>query len=106
AQHNLVLTLLTDRAAHPEPGRFLYASDGREIVGVMFQSPLDFHAAITPMPAEAVAPLVARAAEVAPALRGVLGPAAPAARFAGAWAETMKTPAAPAEGQRLYELTS
>ena len=39
-----------------------------------------------------------------PILPGVSGEAATAAVFAGCWAERLKLPAAPVEGQRLYEL--
>src|SRR5262245_60201364 len=104
AEHNLVLTLLTERAAHPEPGRFWSVRRGGDVVAVMFQSPLDFHASITPAPADAVAALTEAAAEIAPDLPGVMGEAATAAFFAGCWAERLKTPATPVEGQRLYEL--
>jgi predicted GNAT family acetyltransferase len=104
AEHNLLLTLLTERAAHPAPGRFWWVRHGRDVVAVMFQSPLDFHAAITPAAPDAVAALTEAAAEVAPDLPGVSGEAATAAVFAGSWAERLRTPAAPVEGQRLYEL--
>ncbi len=104
AEHNLVLTLLNERAAHPEPGRFWRAMRGTEVVAVMFQSPLDFHATITPAPPDAVAALADCAAQIAPDLPGVSGEAATAAHFAGCWAELLATPAAPVEGQRLYQL--
>src|SRR5437762_13069662 len=41
---------------------------------------------------------------MAPDLPGVAGDAATAARFAGRWAELLKVPAKPVEGQRLYAL--
>ena len=104
AEHNLVLALLDERARHPEPGRFWWATDRDSVVGVLFQSPLDFHATITPAPPEAVAALAQCAAEVAPDLPGVSGAARTAAYFAGCWAEICKVPAAPKEGMRLYEL--
>jgi len=104
-EHNLVLTLLTERAAHPEPGRFWWATHDGDVAAVMFQSPLNFHAAITPAPRGAVAALAEHAAQAAPDLPGVSGEAATAAYFAGCWAERLKTPGAPVEGQRLYALT-
>jgi predicted GNAT family acetyltransferase len=104
SHHNLLLSLLEERAAHPEPGRFWWATDDGAVVAVMFQSPLDFHATISPTVASAVDALAAHAADVAPDLPGVMGDAATAALFAGTWAELRKTPAMPAEGQRLYEL--
>jgi hypothetical protein len=57
-RHNLILTLLHTRVAYPEPGRYWVARDGGAVVGVAFQSPLDFFASLTPMRAEAVAGLV------------------------------------------------
>ena len=104
SDHNLLLSLLEERAAHPEPGRFWWASDAGTVVAVMFQSPLDFHATISPAAAPAVAVLAAHAAEQTPDLPGISGDAATAAFFAGCWAEQRKTPAVPLEGQRLYEL--
>ena len=47
--HNVILTLLNERAAHPQPGHYWIASDGDNVVGVVFQSPLTYHATITPM---------------------------------------------------------
>jgi hypothetical protein len=47
--HNLILTLLHERLAYPEPGRYWLAKDGGTVVGVAFQSPLDFAATLTPI---------------------------------------------------------
>lgn len=104
--NNLVLTLLEERAQHPEPGRFGWVADGSTVIGFGFQSPLEFHAAVTPMPPVAIEAFVAAFAEVAPELPGVFAVADTAARFAGCWAETLKVAATPVEGQRLYELRS
>jgi predicted GNAT family acetyltransferase len=106
AEHNLVLALLDERARHPEPGRFWWVTDHESVAGVLFQSPLEFQATITPASPEAVAALVQCAADVAPNLPGVSGAAATAAFFAGCWAETRRVPAAPEEGMRLYELAA
>jgi GNAT superfamily N-acetyltransferase len=102
--NNLVLSLLGDRAARPEPGRFWTAAEAGTVVGVAFQSPLTLHAAITPMAPAAVYGLVDRMAEEVPDLPGVFGDADTSSRFAGYWAEVRKVPAAPVEGQRLYQL--
>ena len=104
AQHNLILTLLEQRRARPEPGRYGWVSCDDDVLGVFFQSPLVFHASVTPMPPAAIEPLVDRVASMAPDLPGVAGDAATAARFAGRWAELLKVPAKPVEGQRLYAL--
>ena len=44
-----------------------------DVVAVMFQSPLDFHAAITPAPRATVAALADHAAQAAPDLPGLSG---------------------------------
>jgi hypothetical protein len=56
--NNLILSLLSERMAYPQAGRYWVATDGRQPLGVVLQSPLDFPAAITPMPADAVAAVV------------------------------------------------
>ena len=104
--HNLILTLLEQRRWLPEPGSYGVVRRGGEVVGASFRSPLKFHAAITPMANGAVDALVDALAEAAPDLPGVAGDATAAARFAGRWAEVLKVPAEPSEGQRLYELRS
>jgi predicted GNAT family acetyltransferase len=103
-EHNLIITLLDERGAHPEPGRYWWVQDAGTVVGVVFQSPLAFIAATTPMPAGAIAAVVARVATDAPDLPGIGGDADTVARFAGRWAEATKMPARPVEAQRLYEL--
>ena len=89
-QHNLILTLLEQRQTQPEPGRYGWVCGDDEVVGVGFQSPLRFHATVTPMPAAAVEPLVNQFAAIAPDLPGVAGDAATASQFAGRWAELLK----------------
>jgi predicted GNAT family acetyltransferase len=105
--HNLILTLLHARVAYPEPGRYWLARDGEAgaVVGVVFQSPLDFFASITPTSPEAVAALVDAIVGAGVVLPGVNGEAATAARFAGQWTERGGSAAFPVEGQRIYELT-
>lgn len=61
--HNLVLTLLHGRIDRPEPGRYWVASDGGTPVGLVFQSPLDFVATVTPMPDDGVDAMVAAIVE-------------------------------------------
>jgi hypothetical protein len=62
-QHNLVLTLLEARAAHPEAGRYAWVLDGGEVVGVCLQSPPVFQAVVTAIPSEVVEPLVDQLAD-------------------------------------------
>jgi uncharacterized protein len=69
--HNLILTLLHERLAYPEPGRFWLAKDGDTVVGVAFQSPLDFAATLTPMRPEVVAAVVDAIVEAGITLPGV-----------------------------------
>jgi predicted GNAT family acetyltransferase len=103
-RHNLILTLLHARVTYPEPGRYWVASDGGAVVGVAFQSPLDFFASLTPTSPEAVAALVDAISEADVILPGVNGEAVTAARFAGQWTERQGSAAFPVEGQRIYEL--
>lgn len=102
--HNVILSLLETRVTHAEPGRYWVASNGSEVAGVVFQSPLNFTATITPMTPDVVAAAVDAIAEVGVALPGVSGDAATAARFAGQWTERHKSAAVPHEGQRIYEV--
>ena len=68
-EHNLLLTLLTDRAARPQPGRYWIARQDDEVAGVGFHSPLTFPPTLTPMPAE-VARAIAEAARAGGDLPG------------------------------------
>ena len=102
--NNVMLTLLQTRVAVPEPGRYWVAVDHDEVVGVVFQSPTDYPAVVTPMPVSAVAPVVAAVAETAAGLPGVLGDPATTARFAGSWTECRGASARPVDAQRIYEV--
>jgi len=102
--HNLILTLLHDRAAHPEPGRYWIAHEGAGVGGVAFQSPLGFSATLTPMSIAAARALVEAISAAGADLPGVSAEAATAAAFAGHWTEIRKTGAKPISGQRLYHL--
>jgi len=101
--HNIVLTLLEARRQRPEPGRYWVASEGGEVQGVAFQSPLTFEATVTPMPLAVARAVADSVAQEDPALPGVNGEAATAAAFAGQWSEMTKRPAVPWQGQRIYE---
>jgi hypothetical protein len=103
-RHNLVLTVLENRAAHPEPGRYWVAADDGRTVGVALQSPLTFAATCTPMAADAVAAAVDAIAAAGVELPGLVGDALTAARFAGQWTERTGRAAWPIQGQRLYEV--
>lgn len=102
--HNLILSILHARIAHPEPGRYWVAMERDEAVGVMLQSPLTFPATLTPMAPEVAAALVDAIAASGVSLPGVNGHAATAASFAGQWTERCKSAATPFQGNRLYEL--
>jgi predicted GNAT family acetyltransferase len=103
AVHNLILTLLNARAAQPKPGRYWVAKDDDKVVGVIFQSPLDFPALLTPMASEIVRAVVEAISDSDVVLPGVSGTAAAAAQFAGQWTECHKSAAIPVQGLRLYE---
>ena len=100
---NVILTLLQDRCAQPEPGRYWIGEADGKAAGVVFQSPLDFSATITPMPVPLVGAVVDAIAAAGIRLPGVSGEAAVAARFAGQWSERCKSAAAPVLGTRIYQ---
>lgn len=102
--NNLILSLLLDRMANPQPGRYWVVTDGPSPVGVVFQSPLDFAAAVTPMPGAAAAAAATAIAGAGVKLPGVGGEAGTAAHFAGQWSDLTGTGAEPFNGQRIYEL--
>jgi uncharacterized protein len=102
--HNLILTILHARIAHPEPGRYWVAREQDKAVGVVLQSPLTYAATMTPMPERAVVGMVDAIAQAGVALPGVNGEAATAAAFAGNWAERKKSAVTPFQANRLYEL--
>lgn len=102
--HNLVLTLLHQRVSRSEPGRYWVAHGDGRVAGVAFQSPLDYHVTVTPMPHEVVTAVVEAAVEAGVTLPGVHGEAATAAGFAGQWSERTASAARPVLGQRIYEL--
>ena len=108
-ENNLVLSLLAQRAARPEEGRYWTATDGGEVVGFAFRSPTRFRTVVSaPRPGAVEALVDVMAGDVmagdVPELSGVMAGAATAAAFAGQWAERRRVPAWPVEGQRLYRL--
>ncbi len=104
-RHNVMMTILNNRASTGEPGRYwMGLLDGR-VAGVAFQSPLTFLAGVAPMPDELVPVLVDTIASAGVQLPGVIGMAHTAARFAGQWTEVRKAAAVPVQGQRIYEVT-
>ncbi|HET9731267.1 MAG TPA: GNAT family N-acetyltransferase [Acidimicrobiales bacterium] len=103
-RHNVLLTLLHARVRSPQPGRYWTIWSGSTFLGLVFQSPLDFEATITPMGGEAVDAAVDAVVGAGVLLPGVNGEAATAARFAGAWTERTGGGARPYMGQRLYEV--
>ena len=103
-RHNVMMTILENRAATGEPGRWwLSLLDGR-VAGLAFQSPLTFLAGVAPMPDELVPVLVDAIASAGVRLPGVIGMAHTAARFAGEWTQVCKSAAVPVQGQRIYEV--
>jgi predicted GNAT family acetyltransferase len=105
-RNNVVRSLLAIRVTHPEPGDYWIVERRGDVVGLVFRSPLDYLAALTPMDAAAVASAVDAMAAAGVTLPGVNGDATTAARFAGAWAARTKSPATPVRGQRIFEVTA
>jgi len=106
--HNVILTLLNDRAAVPQEGRYWVAKDGGEVVGVVFQSPVTFSCSLPCMTPEVIVALgdavADSAAEQGVPLPGAIGEVSTVARFAGQWTERNKSGATPVGGQRIYEI--
>ncbi len=102
--HNLLLTLLHERAANPVPGRYWIAREEADVGGVAFQSLLDFPATLSPMNPHSARAVAEAASSAGAELPGVSGEAATAAAFTGHWTEVRKTSAQPISGQRLYHL--
>lgn len=104
-ENNLVLTLLAQRVASPQDGRYWWAVRGTEVVGFALQSPRSFRAVLSCAWDAAVGDaLVDLMVDEAPDLPGVTSEAAIAAAFAGRWAERRRVPATPSEGMRIYRL--
>jgi uncharacterized protein len=103
-EHNLVLSILNQRLAHFEPGRYWVVRNHGEVNGFALRSPLTFAATVTPMAAPAIAALVDTVVADAPDLPGISGEAGTVAAFAGYWAERARVCAQPLEAQRLYKL--
>lgn len=102
--HNLILSILHARVVQPDPGRYWIALRGKEVVGVVVQSPLEYPAILTSMEPRVVEAVVDAIAQAGVSLPGVNGDAATAASFAGQWSERFKLAATPLQGLRLYEL--
>ena len=103
--NSLVISLLLERAAAPQPGRYWWASDpAGDVTGFVFQSPLPFRALVAPAARSVLEALVERIASDVPELPGIMGDAESAAAFAGHWAERRATPVQPEEAQRIYRL--
>jgi hypothetical protein len=102
-RHNVVLTVLSDRARHPQPGRYWLATD-RTAAGVVLQSPTDFSATLGLMAPHVVSAVVDAIVEEGVMLPGVNGQAEVAARFAGHWSAAAGCAAVPVQGERLYEI--
>lgn len=104
--NNLVLSLLQERLSRPEPGRYWTAVDDGKMLGLILQSPLSFHGALTPRASHAVTARVEAVAAEVPDLPGVFGQVDATARFAGDRGQVRKVPVTPVEGQRQRRLTT
>jgi GNAT superfamily N-acetyltransferase len=103
--NSLLISLLLERVAVPQPGRYWWAENGDgEVAGFVFQSPLHFRALVAPALRPVLEALAARIAADAPDLHGIMGEAGSAAAFAGHWAERRAVRVVPEEAQRIYRL--
>ncbi|HZO93767.1 MAG TPA: GNAT family N-acetyltransferase [Candidatus Baltobacteraceae bacterium] len=101
--NNLLLTLLSARAASPAPGRYWVVEDGGRFAGLAFQSPLDAPAVISRMAPGHVEQLAAAVHEAGAQLPGVNGEPAASTAFAGDWAALTGATIVPRRAVRLYE---
>lgn len=97
-RHNLILTLLNERLARQEPGRYWVAAPNGQVAGVVFQSPLTHAALLTPMDLSVITALADAMANSEVVIPGVTGEAGTAASFAGQWTELRKCAAIPTQG--------
>jgi predicted GNAT family acetyltransferase len=104
AEHNLILTLLKQRADSGDAGRYWIVRQESGVAGVVVQSPLTFIAALSPMGPDAARRAAGVIARSGVPLPGVQGDAATAAAFAGHWAEVSHAVARPVLGARLCRL--
>jgi GNAT superfamily N-acetyltransferase len=105
-ENNLILTLLHERAAHPEPGRYWIVTNDGRLAGLALQSPPTVPAVLGTIDPGCIEALAFAMASDRQNIPGVFGEAFTAARFAGCWAECLKMPVAPDEAVRLYKLTT
>lgn len=103
-EHNLVLSLLHQRVASPEPGRYWIVRDGDVVAGVGFQSPVDYVVTATPMSPESAESMAEALVDAGGTVPGVQAEAGTAARIAGAWTELTRTAAVPRMGMRIYAM--
>lgn len=105
-EHNVLLTLLGERVAEPEPGRYWIVWGGHEVVGFAMQSPATMPLLLSPMPGKVIEALADEVAASSSSLPGCAGEVSAAALFAGRWSELVPEPVSTEEGQRLYRLAT
>lgn len=102
-RNNVMIVLLNDRVKTGEEGRYWIAKEANTVRGVVFQSPLNFSALVTPMQRKAVSGLVDRIASDGIALPGVGFEVVTASAFAGEWAARTNCAVNPTRVGRQYE---
>lgn len=102
--NNIILSVLGERSARPEDGRYWWACRGDLVVGFAMQSSPGSRAVVAPAEQEVVVALADTMAVDAPDLPGVMAEADPAATFAGRWVEVRHVPARPVEAHRLHRM--
>jgi predicted GNAT family acetyltransferase len=104
--HNVHLTVAAESARRGLSGRYWWVEYAGHVVGTAMRSDEGIPLSLGPMHDDVTVVLARAVADQAPDLDSVIGVAATAASFAGTWASARRTPAAPAEGQRIYRCTS
>lgn len=103
ARNNVMIVLLNERSRTGDAGRYWIARRNDSVCGVVFQSPLNFSALVSPMEREAVDALVKRIHSDGVKLPGVGFEISTASAFAGEWAARSKCVVSPTRLGRQYE---
>ncbi len=102
-RNNVMIVLLHDRAETGDVGRYWIAKQEGAVRGIVFQSPLNFSALVTPMERDVTAALVDRIAGDGVELPAVGFETQTSTAFAGEWAARTKCAVRPSRAGRQYE---
>ena len=105
-RHNLILTLLQERAIYPESGRYWMVTNSTNVIGIVFQSPFNSAAICTSLSHEAINVVINEIMSMDIALPGISGEAETVKDFSEQWIEHNTLTVRPLQGRCLYEVFS